>query len=457
MRREDICALTHAELVDLALRLAGLLERAQATLAAQQGQVAHLEARVRELEGRLGSDGPTGMPGLKARQAAAGPKPPRKKRAQGYGRRRLSLEPCQRVVHAAEQCPRCGSALRGGWVERTREVLELPRLAVRLIEHVYVERRCPACRARVVPRPELDGVLLGRQRLGINLVSLLAALREEGRLPIGTLRWYLARVHRLSLSAGGIVGVLHRVARQGAPLLGRIRGQVRASPRVNGDETGWREAGRNGYVWTFSTPTQRYFVRGGRNKEMVDAVLGETFSGVLGCDFYAAYHHYPGRKQRRWAHLLRDIHELTGRHPDDALLQGWATQVHGVYSRAQRVASARPGGRQRAQHAFERELLALCQPFLGQATAPQRTLCQRIEKHLAELFVFVADPAVPADNNAAERSLRPLVTSRKISGGTQSPQGTQTKLTLASLFGTWRAQALDPLVACRRMLLSPQL
>ena len=52
-----------------------------------------------------------------------------------------------------------------------------------------------------------------------------------------------------------------------------------------------------------------------------------------------------------------------------------------------------------------------------------------------ELFVFAAQPDVPPDNNAAERSLRPLVTIRKISGGTPSQQGTDTKMTLASIFG----------------------
>ena len=69
MRREEICMLSHAELVELALRLDALLERAQVTITAQQVQTAQLEARVRELEGRLGEDGPQGMPGLKARQA----------------------------------------------------------------------------------------------------------------------------------------------------------------------------------------------------------------------------------------------------------------------------------------------------------------------------------------------------------------------------------------------------
>ena len=83
-------------------------------------------------------------------------------------------------------------------------------------------------------------------------------------------------------------------------------------------------------------------------------------------------------------------------------------------------------------------------------------LCRRIERFIKELFVFVADPAVPPENNAAERSLRHLVTSRKISGGTRSPQGTNSKMTLSSLFGTWRARGLNVLLQCRQLLTSPQ-
>ena len=50
-------------------------------------------------------------------------------------------------------------------------------------------------------------------------------------------------------------------------------------PMVHADETGWRQDGLNGYVWTFSTPTERYFLRRGRNKEVVDEVLDESFTG----------------------------------------------------------------------------------------------------------------------------------------------------------------------------------
>jgi len=80
-------------------------------------------------------------------------------------------------------------------------------------------------------------------------------------------------------------------------------------------------------------------------------------------------------------------------------------------------------------------------------------LAQRLLKHLSELFVFVSDPAVPATNNLAERSLRPAVIARKISGGTRSPKGSATRMGLMSLLGTWAAQGKSQLQGCRELLL----
>ncbi len=149
------------------------------------------------------------------------------------------------------------------------------------------------------------------------------------------------------------------------------------------------------------------------------------------------------------------MHELKEEYPDNAELQRWAAQVHGLYARAKRFKPAKETERARAKERFEQRLLALCQPFATDQQAPQRRLCARLQRHLQELFVFVLDPQVPADNNAAERSLRPLVISRKISGGSRSPAGSSARMTLASLFGTWAASGLDPYSACRRLLLSP--
>ena len=446
----DLTTASREALLALIAQQQAVITQQQAVIAQQQAVITQLRRRLEVLEGKAKPGGSPRMPGIKPKsgQGPARDKRPRKPRPHGFARQRMA--PTHRVEHVLESCPQCGTGLAGGWVQRTREVIDLPLVPAQVTEHVFIARTCPVCERRRTPQADLGRVALGKHRLGVNLLSRIAALREEGRLPLRTIQWYLQTVHRLPLSLGAIVRAIHQVAQKAQPALAEIQDRIRGSPVVHADETGWRQDGVNGYVWTFSTPTDR-----GRNKEVVDEALGDSFSGVLVSDFYAAYHHYPGLKQRCWVHLLRDIHDLKALYPQDQKLAQWAGAIHQIYTGAKAFTHPDARQRRRVQQQLERELLAHCRPFLEDQAAVQSNLCRRIEKFIKELFVFVAQPAVPSDNNAAERSLRPLVVSRKISGGTRSAQGTDSKLTLASLFGTWRAQGLDPLLSCQLLLTSP--
>ena len=325
--------------------LIAIIAQLQATVLERQRVIERLERRITELEGQAKPDGPPRMPGLKSSSGRhpAAQQQPRKQRRHGFARRRMT--PTHRVEHVVENCPDCGTHLTGGWSQRTREVIELPVVPVQVTEHVFIARTCPVCRRRRVPTAQLDGAALGRQRLGVNVLSRIATLREEGRLPIRSIQWYLRTVHQLRLS----VGAIHQTAQQAQPAVAGIVDRIRASPVVHADETGWRQNGNNGYVWTFSTPTERYFLRRGRGKAVVDEALGESFSGVLVSDCYAAYHHYDGPKQRCWAHpsssqgqaLLRDIHDLVALYPKNTSLGQWAAAVHQLYVEASSM--SRPG------------------------------------------------------------------------------------------------------------------
>ena len=197
---------------------------------------------------------------------------------------------------------------------------------------------------------------------------------------------------------------------------------------------------------------------------MVKHLSGEDYQGVLGSDFYAGYNIHQGVHQRCWVHFLREVHELKDDFPQDEQLRSWAKDVKAIYEQAvawteqELDPTLSPFQRDRVrvaqQHAFEHRLWKLCQPH-AHTTAPQHTLCERVAQFLPELFVFVAVPGVPAHNNLAERSVRPLVIARKISGGTRSPKGSETRMGLASLFGTWTAQHLNPFRQCLALLTSP--
>ncbi len=99
---------------------------------------------------------------------------------------------------------------------------------------------------------------------------------------------------------------------------------------------------------------------------------------------------------------------------------------------------------------------AVC-PVSGAGCGPA-TGVVRTHHHASERAVRLhRRPDVAATNNAAQRSLRHLVTSRTISEGTRAPAGTTTRMTLVSLFGTWRRHRLNPLVECHALLTLSQL
>ena len=447
--------------------LIGLVLAQQARVGALEAQVAALTARVDELGGQ--PPAPPSVPPLpafvkpaKGRRAA---KVARKRRGEACGRRRMT--PTRLVEHAVEACPDCGAALCGGTVVRRRQVLHIPPAPVEVIEHVVRRRVCPGCGQAHTPPLDLGAQVFGQQRLSQATLAYIASLRAVGRLPLRAIQWLLDALHGLRLRLGGLAGVLRAVADRAQPALEELRARVRGSPLVHADETGWREDGANGDVWCFGTPDRRYFHRdASRGGAVVREVLGADFDGTLVSDCYAAYNTHEGVHQRCWAHLLREVHDLRVAHPGDDGVATWADGLQARYREAVRLAACdQPAAaRLAARDTLERQLAALCQPcWAADCAVPQTTLCRRIDRFLDELLAFVADPAVPPDNNlaATRRSgcpgLRPLVIARTISGGSRSAEGSRTRMALASLFATWHAQGRDPLAACHRLLLTQTL
>ena len=162
----------------------------------------------------------------------------------------------------------------------------------------------------------------------------VSVLREECRLPFGVIQRYLQGRYGLHLSVGELVALVRRVAVRGRREYAQLQQEIRASGVVHGDETGWRENGRNGYLWSFTTPKVRYLLyRPSRGGAVVEEVLGEEFDGVLVSDFYGAYNVYQGPHQRCWVHLLRAMHQLKERYPQEAAVAAWTQGVREVFPR----------------------------------------------------------------------------------------------------------------------------
>ena len=362
-------------------------------------------ARIEELE-KLKTPPPAFVK-AEVKKPAAEEKKPRKKREAQHNRARRRAMPTHIIEHYLTMCPECDLHLGGISLARCREVIDVPPSpAVQITEHRIFKGWCARCQKWHEAPVDLQAEVLGQGRIGVRLASTIAYLRTSLRLPLRHIRDLLRTLHGFEVSLGEIVELLHRINTHAQPVLDALLTEIRGSPAVQADETGWREDGKNGYIWSVSTPTVRYYeYHHSRAGEVVKRLIGDEFAGVLGSDFYAGYNIHQGLHQRCWVHFLRDIHDLKKLYPDDVQVWQWAKAVKQIYDRAKAAPVPDPhlplpkqhAQRVALQHAFEQDLWQVCAPFV-QTQAPMHTLCERVERFLPELFVFVAYPGVPSDN-----------------------------------------------------------
>ena len=74
-----------------------------------------------------------------------------------------------------------------------------------------------------------------------------------------------------------------------------------------------------------------------------------------------------------------------------------------------------------------------------------RRLVKRLRRHGDELLTFLDGSGVPADNNHAERDIRPAVVMRTNSNGNGSADGALTRSVRMSVFRTLKRRGHDPI------------
>ena len=115
-------------------------------------------------------------------------------------------------------------------------------------------------------------------------------------------------------------------------------------------------------------------------RQGLDEALGDGFAGVLVSDFYAAYHHYPGLKQRCWVHLLRDIHDLKTIYPKDRQWPGGRRQSI-TFTRRPRTSPIPRHGNGSGSNSNWSGLLAQCRPYAQPGSRPRQPVPAYREAH----------------------------------------------------------------------------
>jgi hypothetical protein len=414
---------------------------------------ARLKARLRyqertAKEGFFGSSTPSSQVPLKPSAPAdsapkfGGAKPGHA----GHGRRTITPEQADRVerVLAPERCPECGRLLETKGTQ-SRTVIDVEPLRRHTVCYQLEQRYC--CHCRKLVRASAPGVL-PRALLSNRLLAHVAVQHYVYGVTLGQLE------NQLDVGYGTLMGALHQLARLLAPACERLVQDYRKALVRHADETGWRTDGHNGYAWLFCTETISIFrFRQSRSGQIALQVFGaKRLRGVLVVDRYHGYNRAPCALQYCYAHLLRDVQDLEKEFPEHTEIQQFVSTLAPLLARAMQLRSLKLTREQFWLQADQthREILACVQ---AQAQHPGIQKIQDIfRKHKERLFHWAKSPKIPADNNRAERELRPLVIARKISFGSQSEAGARTRETLMTVLHTLRKRTANVTAAFEQAL-----
>jgi transposase len=431
--------------VSVNLKLCESCLEKQRTIDRLKQQIEDLRKKVRHLErkaeaGPFGSSTPSAKIAVKAntaeeqRSKPGGAQPGHP----GHGRKAVQDRDAERteIVPVGPACPHCGEALEHKEY-RDRSVIDSQPLRAEPILYQLQRARCRRCGKTVQARaPEV----LPKSLYGNQLITQVVFLHYRQGIPMGRL------CDQLGIGVGAVFDILHRMAALFRGVLPKLIEEYRQAPVRHADETGWRTDGRSGYAWLFASAMVSLFLfRATRSAQVPKEVLGtEALGGVLVVDRYNAYNQSPCPLQYCYAHLLRDVKDLGKEFPGEAEVTAFTSTFIPLLAEAMHLR-----GRPLPDAEYYDQARPLQQQIVDLVEQPAQHLGVRqvqgiFRDNAHRLYRWVKSRAVPADNNRAERELRPTVIARKVSFGSQSDAGAKTREVLMSVVHTLVKRLANP-------------
>jgi transposase len=345
-----------------------------------------------------------------------------------------------------DNCPDCHGPLPAPGETTTRLIEDILAAQPEVTEHHVPRQWCTTCKKFVSP-PVPDA--LPGATFGHRLVILSAWLHFALGLTLSPIVELLRYQLHFKLSAGGLVGAWHRYAAVFYPWYEQIGAEARASGVLHADETGWRVNGRTYWLWCFTTQWVTYYmIDRSRGSPALSKFFTSAFDGVLVTDFWAAYNAVVcAARQACLPHLFRELDKVDEKN-GSADWRAFAKKLKRLLRDALRL--RRRDDLTDAQFAARRTLIGgrlddLLVDCCDSTDADVRRLHQRLCRYRLALLTFLDNPAVPSNNNHAEREIRPAVLMRKNSYCNRSLQGANTQAILMSIYRTLKRRGHNPL------------
>lgn len=344
-------------------------------------------------------------------------------------------DPDETLEYRPVTCRGCGAALGGDSVcgQVTRQVVDLPKVEPIVTDHVAYRCRCscgeetlaefpPAARAPVCYGPEV-------RALGLYLL-------DRQHLPYERAAELIEDVLGVKVSTGWLCALQEEAAKLLGPFIVRLKALLGEADVLCADETGTAVGTTKHWVHTVTTGVLTLLaVHPNRGRQALEdiGVLG-AYAGVLMHDGYASYDYLCAAHAQCHAHLVRHLKDVG---QTDAY-KAWTTDLAGVLFDAKVAAEAAAAkgrakvGRIKAKRIRQRYDACLDAAFalLPEGEPPRRrhqggwsiyqrqawNLATRMRRDRPDILRLLDDTTIPADNNAAERSLRMVKVHDKVSG-----------------------------------------
>jgi transposase len=410
-----------------------------------------------------------------AQAPPADPRPARPRAPQtGHGptpQPNLPIQPLHHVFTTSPPCAVCGGPMAEmkGQFEESEEI-SVVSTSFQVFLHQRQKYRC-RCNAQVLTAPGPPKLIPGG-RYSVDFAIHSAIGKFCDHLPLERQVRQAAR-QGLEISSQTLWDQHAALAAHLKPTWERLCTEVLREPVLHVDETGWRMWGRGSAnpKWSlFGLTSPRfaaYHLVGSKDSKTARRLL-KGFKGTLVVDGFAIYPIVAElekdiRIAHCWAHADRKFKEAKDPPQAISTLRGWIAELYQI-EREVEVEGCFPGDEtaQALRHALRQEksapivkeirAFALSQGGLRRSDFGKAL--RYMLQHWDGLTLFLKDPKIPLDNNAAERVLRGPVVGRKNFYGNRSRHGAEVAAILYSLIETAKLNGLEPSAYLRHAALA---
>lgn len=353
-------------------------------------------------------------------------------------------------------CPECNNKVNRCKSIKRRRVQDIPdleQIQYKTTEYEIEKQWCGHCQKYVFAQPA--GVL-PKEHYGINTLLYVMLQKYQAKNSYSSIKFNLDKLFGLKISEGSLAGMLQRASQYLNKEYEKILELIKMEQVKHADETTWRIDGIKHWIWGLFTNRFAYYtVDQSRGKGVIDdLVKNSNPETILVRDDYPAYKNLKFKHQSCWAHLLRESHQLSQAENASKEVKNLHHRLKKYFDKLLLITKSEFNETKRKKAYLKYE--AIFQKIIQAKYKCDDTkkIQTRITNQQNNLITALLYENVPLTNNLAERALRPLVITRKISYGSGSPEGAKAHMVNMSIFQTLLLQGKSLLPALKSAMLA---